>query len=91
MSFYNPLAFLCITAFLVVVSLMAILGPALKAISVDPLVALRRMSFSLSTVFALYRRTNLDRCWQTSSSPFDKRIAKAVTTVRTWRATGRAS
>jgi ABC-type lipoprotein release transport system permease subunit len=40
-SFYDPLTFLAITFFLVVISLMASLGPALKAINVDPLVALR--------------------------------------------------
>jgi hypothetical protein len=40
-SFYDPLTFLAITVFLIVVSLMASLGPALKAIHVDPLVALR--------------------------------------------------
>jgi macrolide transport system ATP-binding/permease protein len=40
-SFYDPLTFLGITVFLVAVSLMASLGPALRAIKVDPLVALR--------------------------------------------------
>jgi macrolide transport system ATP-binding/permease protein len=40
-SFYDPLTFFAITLFLIVVSLMASLGPALKAIHVDPLVALR--------------------------------------------------
>jgi predicted permease len=40
-SFYDPLTFVAITVFLIVVSLMASLGPALKAIKVDPLVALR--------------------------------------------------
>ena len=40
-SFYDPLTFLGITIFLILVSLMASLGPALKAIRVDPLVALR--------------------------------------------------
>ena len=40
-SFYDPFTFIAITAFLVTVSLMASLGPALKAINVDPLVALR--------------------------------------------------
>jgi macrolide transport system ATP-binding/permease protein len=40
-SFYDPLTFFAITVFLVTVSLMASLGPALKAIRVDPLVALR--------------------------------------------------
>jgi ABC-type antimicrobial peptide transport system permease subunit len=40
-SFYDPLTFLGITVFLVAVSLMASLGPALRAINVDPLVALR--------------------------------------------------
>jgi putative ABC transport system permease protein len=40
-SFYDPLTFAAITAFLVVVSLTASLGPALRAIRVDPLVALR--------------------------------------------------
>lgn len=40
-SFYDPITFLGITVFLVVVSLMASLGPALKAIKVDPIVALR--------------------------------------------------
>jgi macrolide transport system ATP-binding/permease protein len=40
-SFYDPLTFLAISIFLVVVSLMASLGPARKAIKVDPLVALR--------------------------------------------------
>jgi macrolide transport system ATP-binding/permease protein len=40
-SFYDPITFLGITIFLVVVSLMASLGPALKAIKIDPIVALR--------------------------------------------------
>ena len=40
-SFYDPFTFLAISIFLIVVSLMASLGPALKAIKVDPLVALR--------------------------------------------------
>lgn len=40
-SFYDPITFLSITVFLVVVSLMASLGPARKAIKVDPIVALR--------------------------------------------------
>jgi ABC-type antimicrobial peptide transport system permease subunit len=40
-SFYDPLTFLGITVFLVAVSLTASLGPALRAIKVDPLVALR--------------------------------------------------
>jgi predicted permease len=40
-SFYDPVTFLGITIFLVLVSLMASLGPALKAIRVDPMVALR--------------------------------------------------
>ncbi len=40
-SFYDPFTFLVIIVFLVVVSLSASLGPALKAIRVDPLVALR--------------------------------------------------
>ena len=40
-SFYDPLTFAAITAFLIVISLVASLGPALKAIGVDPLVALR--------------------------------------------------
>jgi ABC-type antimicrobial peptide transport system permease subunit len=40
-SFYDPVTFLAITIFLIAVSLMASLGPALKAIRVDPLVALR--------------------------------------------------
>jgi len=40
-SFYDPFTFLAITIFLVAVSLIASLGPALKAIKVDPLVALR--------------------------------------------------
>jgi ABC-type antimicrobial peptide transport system permease subunit len=40
-SFYDPFTFIAITVFLVTVSLIASLGPALKAISVDPLVALR--------------------------------------------------
>jgi macrolide transport system ATP-binding/permease protein len=40
-SFYDPLTFLAITIFLAGVSLIASLGPALNAIKVDPLVALR--------------------------------------------------
>jgi ABC-type lipoprotein release transport system permease subunit len=40
-SFYDPLTFFAITVFLVAVSATASLGPALKAIKVDPLVALR--------------------------------------------------
>ena len=40
-SFYDPFTFVAITVFLIVVSLTASLGPALKAISVDPLTALR--------------------------------------------------
>ncbi|HZP06878.1 MAG TPA: ABC transporter permease [Terracidiphilus sp.] len=40
-SFYDPLTFLGITVFLTVVSLMASLGPALKAIRVNPVIALR--------------------------------------------------
>jgi macrolide transport system ATP-binding/permease protein len=40
-SFYDPFTFVAITIFLIVVSLMASLGPALRAIKVDPLVALR--------------------------------------------------
>jgi len=40
-SFYDPLTFSAITVFLVVVSLTASLGPALRAIRVDPLVSLR--------------------------------------------------
>jgi predicted permease len=40
-SFYDPVTFFAITIFLIVVSLIASLGPALKAIKVDPLVALR--------------------------------------------------
>ena len=40
-SFYDPIAFFAIFIFLVLVSLAASLGPALKAINVDPLVALR--------------------------------------------------
>ncbi len=40
-SFYDPLTFAGIMAFLVAVSLAASLGPALRAIKVDPLVALR--------------------------------------------------
>ena len=40
-SFYDPFTFFTITIFLIVVSLIASLGPALKAIKVDPLVALR--------------------------------------------------
>ncbi|MGA8090608.1 MAG: hypothetical protein WCA10_25260 [Terracidiphilus sp.] len=40
-SFYDPFTFFAITVFLVTVSLTASLGPALKAVKVDPLVALR--------------------------------------------------
>ncbi len=40
-SFYDPVTFASITIFLIVVSLFASLGPALKAINVDPLKALR--------------------------------------------------
>jgi len=40
-SFYDPFTFFAMTIFLMVISLMASLGPALKAIRVDPLVALR--------------------------------------------------
>jgi macrolide transport system ATP-binding/permease protein len=40
-SFYDPFTFFAITIFLIAVSLVASLGPALKAIKVDPLVALR--------------------------------------------------
>jgi ABC-type antimicrobial peptide transport system permease subunit len=40
-SFYDPITFFAIFIFLVLVSLSASLGPALKAIKVDPLVALR--------------------------------------------------
>ncbi|KAA6459080.1 FtsX-like permease family protein [Acidobacteria bacterium AB60] len=40
-SFYDPLTFLGILVFLTVVSLTASLGPALKAIRVDPVTALR--------------------------------------------------
>jgi ABC-type lipoprotein release transport system permease subunit len=40
-SFYDPITFFAIFIFLVLVSLAASLGPALKAIKVDPLVALR--------------------------------------------------
>ena len=40
-SFYDPLTFLSITAFLIAVSLAASLAPALKAIHVNPVVALR--------------------------------------------------
>lgn len=40
-SFYDPVTFFAITLFLVVVSLTASLAPALKAIKVDPLAALR--------------------------------------------------
>ncbi len=40
-SFYDPLTFLGITVFLIVVSLMASLAPALRAIRVDPMIALR--------------------------------------------------
>jgi hypothetical protein len=40
-SFYDPITFLAITVFLITVALAASLGPALKAIRVDPLVALR--------------------------------------------------
>ena len=40
-SFYDPITFSAIFIFLLLVSLAASLGPALKAIKVDPLVALR--------------------------------------------------
>jgi ABC-type antimicrobial peptide transport system permease subunit len=40
-SFYDPLTFIAISIFLTAVSFAASLGPALKAIKVDPLVALR--------------------------------------------------
>jgi predicted permease len=40
-SFYDPITFFAVFIFLVLVSLAASLGPALKAIKVDPLVALR--------------------------------------------------
>jgi ABC-type antimicrobial peptide transport system permease subunit len=40
-SFYDPFTFVAISIFLIVVSLVASLGPALKAIKVDPMVALR--------------------------------------------------
>ncbi len=40
-SFYDPVTFFAISLFLILVSLIASLGPALKAIKVDPLVALR--------------------------------------------------
>jgi predicted permease len=40
-SFYDPMTFFAIIIFLVLVSLAASLGPALKAIKIDPLVALR--------------------------------------------------
>jgi macrolide transport system ATP-binding/permease protein len=40
-SFYDPITFFAIFIFLVLVLLAASLGPALKAINVDPLVALR--------------------------------------------------
>ncbi len=40
-NFYDPITFIAILIFLVFVSLAASLGPALKAIKVDPLVALR--------------------------------------------------
>jgi hypothetical protein len=40
-SFYDPFTFFAITVFLITVSLTASLGPALNAIKVDPLVALR--------------------------------------------------
>ena len=40
-NFYDPFTFFAITFFLVLVSLAASLGPARKAIKVDPLVALR--------------------------------------------------
>ena len=40
-SFYDPITFSAIFLFLLLVSLAASLGPALKAIKVDPLVALR--------------------------------------------------
>jgi predicted permease len=39
-TFYDPFTFFAITFFLITVSLAASLGPALKAIAVDPLVAL---------------------------------------------------
>jgi macrolide transport system ATP-binding/permease protein len=40
-SFYDPLTFFAIVIFLVAVSLLASVGPALRATNVDPLVALR--------------------------------------------------
>jgi ABC-type antimicrobial peptide transport system permease subunit len=40
-NFYDPITFIAILIFLVLVSLAASLGPALKAIKVDPLVSLR--------------------------------------------------
>ena len=40
-SFYDPITFFAIFIFLVLVSLAGSLGPALKAINIDPLVALR--------------------------------------------------
>jgi ABC-type lipoprotein release transport system permease subunit len=39
--FYDPLTFLAITAFLVLVSLVASLVPSLRAVRVDPVEALR--------------------------------------------------
>jgi putative ABC transport system permease protein len=40
-NFYDPITFFAISIFLILISLMASLGPAFKAIKVDPLVALR--------------------------------------------------